>query len=463
LNKTAIVSDLAGKKSYLKNGLRSRSMKKAGFPIFAIVVSIFLTSFIGIAEAKKVVKVQIHTTVGGPITEAQIREWINVANSIDGPNIVYVVDSNHVHPPGTTPKDPNVNDKGRFNIWGLPRCVVTGEPNYVSGAEPGSGIIELVPGFVSAGPNDPNVKIKPSTLAHELNELQGLPHSDDPNNKMHPDNSTHGGTEPRHSCHRTGTNLTPEQRKILDDSNLPYIQYAVLSGAGNEVYDISGDVIDPNIDLFWAQGWLEWVSGQHIIHLTAEVDVVSFFDVWPEIGFYINSDGYQATGEPPEGLDCYLAYNPHFNEMIFQRYDNLGGGWVNEAPPEGVSCELSYTSKDSDDPPTPSGVRFTGPLNVLLPGPMLTGNFAFKATARRPDERDFAPDVGLLTITYPPYPIPGDLNLDNKVDTADLEIMTWDWPETGTSRADIFPPFGDGLVDFIDYAVLANNWLIEVP
>ena len=70
----------------------------------------------------------------------------------------------------------------------------------------------------------------------------------------------------------------------------------------------------------------------------------------------------------------------------------------------------------------------------------------------------------MLWITYPPVPIPGDLNLDNKVDADDLKIMAEEeWLETGNSRADIFPPFGDGQVDFVDYAVLANNWLIGVP
>ncbi len=440
-------------------------MKKAGFPIFLIAISVLLTLFIGIAEATKVVKVQIHTTVGGPFTEEQVRAWIAVANAIDGPNVIYVVDSNHVHPPGTKPTDANVNDKGRINIWGLPKCVVTGEPNYVSGAQPGTGIIELVPGHTPAGPNEPNVWIKPSTLAHELNELQGLPHSDDPNNKMYPDNEQDSNGV-YHSCHRKGTNLTAEQRKILEDSNLPYIQYAVLSGAGNEVYDISGDVIDPNIDLFWTQGWLEYIRGQNIIHLAAEVDVVSFFDVWLEIGFYMNSDGDPSTGEQPDGFDCYLAYIPHYDEIFIQRWDSFWGWWGSpEPPPEGVSLELAYTNKDTDEPPVASGIRFTGPLNEFVPGMTLTGNFAFKAIAknRLTQETDRAPDVGVLTIKYPPFPIPGDLNLDNKVDEADLEIMTWDWPEIGTSRADIFPLPGDGKVDFLDYAVLANNWLIEMP
>ena len=134
-----------------------------------------------------------------------------------------------------------------------------------------------------------------------------------------------------------------------------------------------------------------------------------------------------------------------------------------EPPPEGVSLELAYTNKDTDEPPVASGIRFTGPLNEFVPAMALTGNFAFKATSknRLTQETDRAPDIGVLTIKYPPNPIPGDLNLDNKVDASDLEIMTWDWPQIGTSRADIFPPIGDVKVDFLDYAILANNWLID--
>lgn len=440
-------------------------MKKSGFfPFFAITLSILLTSMIGIADAKKIIKVQIHTIAGGPITEANLIGQMKVLNAADDPNAQWVIDSNHVHPPGTTPKDPNVNDKGRINIWGLPKCVITGEPNNVSGVK--GNIIEIVPGDPPPpDPNAPYVHMKDSSLAHEGNHiLLGPEHSNDPNNKMYPDNRRDANNPQLHSCHRKGTQLTPEQRKKINDTNVPYANNAVSIGLGAEIYDVIGDVPSPFIDLDWTQGWIERIHGDYIVHLWAQYDVVSFFDLPTEEGFLINSDGDPMTGEPPEGLDCYLAYNPYFGEIIFQRYDNLGGGWIPQMPPEGVSCELSYTSKDANVPPKASGVRFTVPLNVLLPGPLLTGNFAFKATGRRPDERDFAPDVGLLKIFYPPVPIPGDLNLDNKVDEADLEMMAEEeWLREGNSRADIFPPMGDGVVDFLDYAVLANNWLIGVP
>ncbi len=441
-------------------------MKKRGyFPIFAITLSIFLTLIIGAAQAEKVVKVQIHTVQGGKVTEANLIEGIKAANQADGPYIRFVIDSNHVHRPGSTPKDANLNDKGRINIWGLDKCVVTGEPNYISGQT--GNIIEIVPGFKPSGPNDPNVWLKPSTLAHEIDHiLLGPAHSDDPNNKMYPDNEEdENGVY--HSCHRKGMQLTPEQIQKLKDTNVPYAQNAVHIGIGAEDFDVVGDVPFPGLDIFWTQGWMEWIHGEHIVHLSVEYDVVSFFDLpGADGGFLINSDGDPATGQPPDGMDCFLAYSPHMNEIIFQKYDSMMGIWLN-MPPEGISYELMYVSKDANVPPKETGVKFTAPLNVLLPlqGGYISGNFVFKAVARttEPPLTDFAPDANTLKITYPPNPIPGDLNLDNKVDEADLEIMTWDWPEIGISRADIFPPVGDGKVDFLDYAILANNWLIGMP
>ena len=66
-------------------------------------------------------------------------------------------------------------------------------------------------------------------------------------------------------------------------------------------------------------------------------------------------------------------------------------------------------------------------------------------------------------MSYMPVPIPGDIDLNNKVDMADLNWFVYDWLKAGSSRADIYPPFGDGIVDFRDYALLANNWLLGMP
>ncbi|MBN1392578.1 MAG: right-handed parallel beta-helix repeat-containing protein [Sedimentisphaerales bacterium] len=57
--------------------------------------------------------------------------------------------------------------------------------------------------------------------------------------------------------------------------------------------------------------------------------------------------------------------------------------------------------------------------------------------------------------------IPGDFNLDNKVDSYDLNILADQWLlPPGSPSADIAPlPTGDDFVDFLDFAVLANHWL----
>jgi len=53
----------------------------------------------------------------------------------------------------------------------------------------------------------------------------------------------------------------------------------------------------------------------------------------------------------------------------------------------------------------------------------------------------------------------GDLNTDGKVDTIDLMLMASEWLKSD-SLADIAPdPDGDDIVNFIDFAILAENWV----
>jgi beta-glucanase (GH16 family) len=53
--------------------------------------------------------------------------------------------------------------------------------------------------------------------------------------------------------------------------------------------------------------------------------------------------------------------------------------------------------------------------------------------------------------------IRGDLNIDGTVNIVDIELMSSEWLSSG-STADIEPVGGDGVVDFLDFAVLAANW-----
>jgi hypothetical protein len=57
--------------------------------------------------------------------------------------------------------------------------------------------------------------------------------------------------------------------------------------------------------------------------------------------------------------------------------------------------------------------------------------------------------------------IPGDFEPDCDVDWDDLAVLVDQWLQPpGTPSADIAPlPEGDGIVDFLDFAILANHWL----
>lgn len=426
-------------------------------PFFGILLIVPIGTAFG---APKEEKVEIHSVEGCKITEANMIEQVNTANAIDSPSVKYVIDSNHVYGPNT-PYDPNKNDPCRINIWGLPKnpwaVPFPGNVDPNVSAQWGSVVI-LVPGDGNAPDgNDPNgsgIFIKPSTLAHELNHIHlGPAHSDDPNNKMCPDNEDHGDGKGLHSCHRKGTNLTAEQRALILASPVSFVQNVMGNGRGGEVYD-SYDVSVGAIDLIWAQGWLEWIQGQYMLHLGAQVRAFSPME-FSEIGFYIESDNDRSTGEPPEGLDYYLAFQPQYNEIIFQEYDS--GHWIPYVTPFEITYEITYAYPDSNRPSFPVGVKLDIPLASFVP---LSGNFAFKATATNYVEKDLAPDANLLRYYYPPVPIPGDLNLSNKVNAADLQLMAYDWLNMGSSRADIYPPNGDGIVNFQDFAVLANNWMV---
>jgi hypothetical protein len=243
----------------------------------------------------------------------------------------------------------------------------------------------------------------------------------------------------------------------LSVNALGFAQDVMANGRGGEIYDALHDTAPKWIDLVSTEFWMEWTGGQYKLHFSINTDdVVSFFDVY-EIGLYIEADNDIATGEPPEGLDYYLAYIPQFNEIIFQRYL---GEWVYLPPPEGLTHEFMYLSPDLNHPGLATGIKIDIPLSNFVP---LSGSFAFKATASDYIMRDFVPDSGLLRYSYMPVPIPGDIDLNNRVDFEDLNWFCYDWLRTGSTRADIYPPMGDGIVDFRDFTLLANNWKAWMP
>ncbi|MBN1786892.1 MAG: hypothetical protein JW806_00690 [Sedimentisphaerales bacterium] len=404
--------------------------------------------------AEKEVKVQIHTTRGGAISESQIRGYIGVANQADKGHAKFVVDSNHVYDPNSG-YDPNKNDPNRVNIWGLSKAVVTGEPNYVSGQI--GNVIELVPGRRPGPnePNDPNVWIKPSTLAHELNHiLLGPDHSNDPNNKMYPDVKKDPDGVVR-SCHRIGIVVAAAQFTEMDNKLENFALHAALRGHGRDAYDALGDIPFPFVDLHWAQSWMEF-AGLHVLHLVAQVQELTFAEP-TQIGFYIEADNNPGTGEPPEGLDYRVTYYPFDGMITLEMYEF--GAWmpIDSSP---IIYEMIFGDKDADYmvvPPRPCGVQFDIPVQIALPTAMIGTEISYKAFARNMAfETDYLPDVGLHTISYPPEWAP-DFYPDGVIDYKDVAVMAENWlePEPSNPDTDMYP---DGQINNRDFAEFGPYW-----
>lgn len=361
--------------------------------VLMLVSGLLLGIGANVANGKpKEVKVEIHTVKGGTITEEQVREWIKKTNEVDAPEVKFVVDSNHVYAPNST-YDPNKNDGGKINIWGLEKCEATGEPNYVSGQT--GNVVELVPG--KKEPNSTNVFIKDSTLAHELNHALGLEHSIDPNNKMYPDNHPDANGVLT-SCHRKGMEVTAAQRAIMRASKAISSKDAVLSGFGAEKFGVIGNVGAGGVDLYWTQGWLEQFDISYILHLTAQVNYLSLGG-YSEIEFYIESDGDAATGEGAEGLDYHISYNPESNSITFEEYD---GGWVTLST-AGIGYARTYTQKDSTLPFVANGIAIELPIELLTRRG--GGVLSYSVIAQDTVEVDVLPEAGLLSMAYPPLPV----------------------------------------------------------
>ena len=67
-----------------------------------------------------------------------------------------------------------------------------------------------------------------------------------------------------------------------------------------------------------------------------------------------------------------------------------------------------------------------------------------------------------IMVTTCLFVLAGDLNDDCKVDFMDLKVLPEQWLQPpGLPSADIWPSGGDDMVNFEDFSVMAESWLID--
>jgi hypothetical protein len=74
-------------------------------------------------------------------------------------------------------------------------------------------------------------------------------------------------------------------------------------------------------------------------------------------------------------------------------------------------------------------------------------------------------DIRLIPPCTPDYFSDADLTHDCVINSYDLAAFTQDWLNCGKCgmRADLYPEIPDAIVDFRDFAILASDWLKEIP
>lgn len=329
----------------------------------------------------KVIEVVKHIVEGSGITEQNMTAWLKIANTTYNCSLIFVQVGLHNH----SKYDKKQNNASKVNIWGVEHKS-WGSP-HISGARGDEVQLTLGDGH--------DIYIKPSTLSHELGHVFKLPHSSDPYAIMYPDVSSFN----LRSCKRKGTNLTdPEQENVR--MGVARFQ-AKDEGKGQDMYDESDSDIADYMDVEWAEGWAEYEAAAWTLHFT--VNVISFLEENYWLGVLIESDNNLFTGEPDEGIDYVLTYNPMDKSVEFLRYD---WDWTS-LDPTGISYELTYACGDLDGSPTVSGVSFSLPLTLL--DRRAGSTISVRATANNVTSSDQTPNAGFLTIsglTEPPPPPP---------------------------------------------------------
>ncbi|MBS3782709.1 MAG: hypothetical protein KGY68_08920 [Candidatus Thermoplasmatota archaeon] len=379
---------LFGVFSFLAEGLEEESAREkqsneseVGYEIELNEVESQIFSMEEDEPEKQEIKVKVHMIEGSGISEEDVEDWIEDAESEDvfGCSFNFSVEVNY-----EDEYNESKNHDNKLNIWAAPQNPWSEDFDSVNPdiSAQWRNEVMLVPG------DGDNISIKSSTLAHEMGHYFGLGHeNDDPENIMCPDN----WGDPPKSCNRKGTNVTESQQENATESPNAQAQKAFTE-------DRCANIREPNetaeempefIDLNYAQ---VWTNDTHL-HLTSTVKRYEYEDC--RLGFYLETDGDTNTGDPDEGLDYYVGFNPMMEETIFEEWADEE--WRQLGPTE-ISFDFAYIYPDININPTATGVEFTLPLYILerIEGDTLS----FRATGEFDTYVDNLPEDGLKTINY---------------------------------------------------------------
>jgi len=152
---------------------------------------------------------------------------------------------------------------------------------------------------------------------------------------------------------------------------------------------------------------------------------------------------------------------PVISNVIVQEYNGNGDGRIEDNEQVLVSWQAtdisginsSWCTIDSNDYPA------SGTYYVILE-PCAVGNYNFVIFAT---DGDISPETSQSSDSFM-VSFHGDINEDGEVNLEDINTMANQWLQPpGTPSADIAPSPVDGFVNFLDFAILAKDWLGVAP
>jgi hypothetical protein len=154
---------------------------------------------------------------------------------------------------------------------------------------------------------------------------------------------------------------------------------------------------------------------------------------------YQNNEPRGSTGWPSYVFTTPFYYNGVNNLLVDFSYNNNSyttNGQVRYSTPGGNRCVYAYSDSTNGDP-----LNWGGSGSPTISCGTNVPNIWFV----------------ICPVTS------GDLQPDGNIDYNDLAIMANQWlQEPGSPSADIMPqPVSDNFVNFLDFAEMANNWMIN--